>query len=92
MLKSIDEKLSIDQDEQSWFNNMKEIGESLGFAPNGKLFKQNPDQYRGSVADIAEMMRISLTTRKNSPNLYYVMRILSKAECSRRFHLVMEKL
>jgi len=92
VLSTLDEKLSLDQDEQSWFNNMKEIGETLGFAPNGKLFKQNPEQYIGSVGDVAEMLRISLTTRKNSPNLYYVMQVLGKEECSRRIKLVISTL
>lgn len=92
VLINIKDRLSLEQDEQSWFNNMKEIGESIRFAPNGKLVKQNPDMYRGAVGDIAEMMRISLTTRKNSPNLYYVMRILEKAECDRRFDNIIKKL
>ena len=92
VLVNIKDRLSLEQDEQNWFNNMKEIGESIGFAPNGKLVKQNPDMYRGAVGDIAEMIRISLSTRKNSPNLYYVMRILGKAECNRRFDNVIQKL
>ena len=86
------EGLSLEQDEQSWFNNMKEVGEKLGYAPNGKLYKQNPDQYVGSVSDIAEMLRITLTTRKNSPNLYYVMKILTKQECDRRIDYVISLL
>ena len=92
VLINIRDFLSINQDEQSWFNNMKEIGEKLGFAPNGKTYKQNPDQYKGMVGDIAEMIRITLTTRKNSPNLYYVMQILKKDECDRRFNSVISKL
>ena len=92
VLSKVRENLSLEQDEQSWFNNMKEIGESLGFAPNGKLYKTNPDQYKGSVADVAEMIRISLTTRRNSPNLYYVMKVLKKEECDRRFNSVISSL
>ena len=92
VLLNAKESLLIDQDEQSWFNNIKEIGERLGFAPNGKTFKQNPDQYKGTVGDVAEMIRIALTTRKNSPNLYYVMQILKKDECDRRFNSVISKL
>ena len=92
VLINIKNKLSLEQDEQSWFANMKEIGESIGFAPNGKLVKQNPDMYRGSVGDVAEMIRIALTTKKNSPNLYYVMKILKKEECDRRFDNVISKL
>ena len=92
VLSSVKNNLSLDQDEQSWFNNMKAIGESLGFAPNGKMFKQNPDQYIGSVSDVAEMIRITLSTRRNSPNLYYVMKILGKAECDRRINSVISNL
>ena len=91
VLSKVRDELSLEQDEQSWFNNMKAIGETLGFAPNGKAFKQNPDQYIGSISDVAEMIRITLTLRKNSPNLYYVMQILKKEECDRRFNSVISK-
>ena len=84
--------LSLNQDEQSWFSNMKEIGETLGFAGDRKAFKANPTAYKGTVSDIAEILRITLTTRRNSPNLYYVMQILGLEECHRRFNLVVEKL
>ncbi len=91
VLSKVRDELSLEQDEQSWFNNMKAIGETLGFAPNGKAFKQNPNQYIGSISDVAEMIRITLTLRKNSPNLYYVMQILKKEECDRRFNSVISK-
>ena len=91
VISKVKEELSIEQDEQSWFSNMKEIGEKLGYAPNGKLYKQNPEQYKGSVSDVAEMIRITLTTRRNSPNLYYVMKVLGKEECDRRFNLLLQK-
>ena len=71
-------------DESSWFNQMKEIGAELRFAPNGKLLKKEPENYIGSIADVAEMLRIALTSKKNSPNLYYVMLILGKEESHRR--------
>jgi len=92
VLENIKEDLSIEQDEQSWFNNMKTIGEKLGFAPNGKMYKAEPEKYKGSVSDIAEILRITLTTKKNSPNLYYVMKVLGKDECDRRINLVSSSL
>ena len=92
VLTDVRDNLSLEQDEQSWFNNMKEIGEKHGFAPNGKTFKQNPDAYKGTVGDVAEMIRITLSTRKNSPNLYYVMQILKKEECNRRINSVISNL
>ena len=92
VLENISHKIPYDKEEQDWFSDMKAIAEELRFAPNGKTFKQNPEAYKGTVGDVAEMMRIALTTRKNSPNLYYVMKILGKQECDRRFHQVMENL
>ena len=71
---------------------MKEIGSSLGFAADRKAFKANPEAFKGSVSDVAEMVRIALTTKRNSPNLYYVMQTLKKEECDRRFNSVISNL
>ena len=85
-------ELSLNQDESSWFNQMKEIGAELRFAPNGKLLKKEPENYIGSIADVAEMLRIALTSKKNSPNLYYVMLILGKEESHRRIDKIISLL
>ena len=87
-LKAMKENLSLEQDEQSWFANMKQIGMDLGFAGNNKEFKANPEAFKGTIGDVAELLRITLTGRKNSPNLYYVMKILGKQECDRRIDIV----
>ena len=83
-LLAIKEKLAINEDEQSWFNNLKEIGEALGYATNNKEYKANPDAYKGNMGDLAEILRITLTTRKNAPNLYSVMALLGLEETHRR--------
>lgn len=80
--------LSINQDEQAWFENMKSIANKLGFAGNKKEFKENPEAFKGMVGDVAEILRITLTGRKNSPNLYYVMQILGLEESHRRMNSV----
>ena len=92
VLNALKDGLSLNQDEQSWFGNMKEIGSQHGFAGNNKEFKANPEAFKGTIGDVAELLRISLTGRKNSPNLYYVMKILGKAECNRRIELVIKSL
>ena len=92
VLSALKEDLSLNQDEQNWFANMKEIGGQHGFAANNKEFKANPEAFKGTIGDVAELLRISLTGRKNSPNLYYVMRILGKQECDRRIDLVLQNL
>ena len=84
-------KLDISLDEQGWFTNMKSIGESLGFSSDRKAYKANPENYKGMIGDVAEILRITLTTKKNSPNLYYVMQILGLEECHRRINLILAK-
>ena len=84
--------LSLEQDEQSWFNQMKEIGSGLGYAADRKALKANPELYKGGVSDIAEILRIALSGRKNTPNLYYVMKILSKEVCLQRIDKVIATL
>ena len=84
--------LSLDQDEQSWFNQMKDIGVGLGYAADRKALKANPELYKGGVSDIAEILRIALSGRKNTPNLYYVMQILTKEVCLQRIDKVIATL
>ena len=92
VLSGLKEGLSLNQDEQSWFANMKEIGMAHGFAGNKQEYKANPEAFKGLIGDVAEILRITLTGRKNSPNLYYVMRILGKKECDRRIDKVISLL
>ena len=87
-LSAIKGGLSLDQDEQSWFNNLKEIGTSLNYAANNKEYKANPELFKGNIGDLAEILRITLTGRKNAPNLYSVMVVLGKDECNRRIDCV----
>ena len=84
-------ELDLSLDEQGWFANMKAIGESLGFSGDRKAYKANPEAYKGMIGDVAEILRISLTTKRNSPNLYYVMQILGKEECNRRINQILAK-
>lgn len=92
ILLALKEGLVIEQDEQSWFNNMKEIGGQHGFTGDRKAYKANPELFKGTIGDVAEILRITLTTRKNSPNLYYVMNILGKKECDRRIDSLISNL
>ena len=91
-LLAIKEKLAIGEDEQSWFNSLKEIGVELGYAANNKDYKANPEAYKGNIGDLAEILRITLTTRKNAPNLYSVMALLGLEESHRRIDNVIATL
>ena len=83
-LTAIKEKLHVNPDEQVWFNELKEIGVSLGYAANNKDYKANPEAYKGNIGDLAEILRITLTGRKNAPNLCTVMYVLGLEETHRR--------
>jgi len=70
----------------TWFNKVKELSESLGYASNMKEYKANPDDYKGNVADISTVLRVSLTSKSQTPDLYEIMRILGKDEIMRRIN------
>ena len=74
----------LDLDESSWFVRLKETAGTCGFAPSGKEYKKNPDAYRGHVGDFAEIIRIAVSGRKNTPNFYQILTILGKERVIRR--------
>lgn len=63
-------------DKQTWFNRIKEMADSIGYASDNKLYKQNPQNYKGNVSDVCMYIRIAVTGRKNSPDLYSICSIL----------------
>ncbi len=72
-------------DKQAWFDALKDLAVKHGFAANFKTYKKNKEAYKGHVGDVAEMVRIALTTEKQSPDLYSILHIIPKAEIDRRF-------
>ena len=72
-------------DKDIWFNKIKEMCDSLGYASNMKEYKKNPDDYKGSVADVSGVLRIALTSLSNTPDLYLIMTILGKEKIQERF-------
>ncbi|MDD4773882.1 MAG: glutamate--tRNA ligase [Eubacteriales bacterium] len=65
-------------DSVQWFSKIKSIADTIGYAPETKLYKKNPDAYKGHVGDISMFIRIAVTGRLNSPDLYEVMHILGR--------------
>jgi len=76
--------LSFDQD--GWFNNMKSLAESHQFAARGKDFKKNPDLYVGTIGDYAEILRIAICAKKNTPNFYEILKILGEEKIVKRIN------
>lgn len=66
--------------QEVWFDKIKSIANELGFAGETKLYKKNPQDYKGKghVGDISMFIRIAVTGKLNSPDMYEVMQILGK--------------
>lgn len=70
---------------ENWFDNIKKMAGDLGYAVDNKLFKSNPEAYKGNVAKVCEFIRIAITGKKNSPDLYEIMTLLGEKEVLERF-------
>ena len=73
-------------DKDTWFNKIKDVADTLGYASDMKAYKENPDNYKGNVADIATVIRVVLTTSKVTPDLYAIMKLLGKDRIINRFN------
>ena len=82
----------LELDEEAWFTNLKEIATTLNYAARPKDYKKNPDQYKGHIGDFAEIIRIAISSRKNTPNFYYIQSILTEEKVIERIKTVISLL
>ena len=75
----------INDDKDTWFNKIKELAEKLGYASNMKEYKKNKEAYKGNVADIATVIRVALTGKKNTPDLYEILKLFGVDRIKNRF-------
>ena len=78
------EEYDASRDKDGWFSHIKEMCEKLGYTPNVKEYKKNPDAYKGHVGDVSTVIRLAVTGRKNTPDLYAIMQILGEEEVKAR--------
>lgn len=71
-------------DKDTWFNKMKEACTELGYCSDMKEYKLNPDKYKGSIADFSTIIRVSITTKSMTPDLYEILRILGNDRIKNR--------
>ena len=67
---------------------MKDLAEERGYAREVKEYKQNPDNYKGHVGDISTVIRVALTGRCNTPDLYEIMQILGEESIKTRINKI----
>ena len=69
-----------------WFQRMKDLCEPLGYTPNVKEFKKNPEAFKGHVGDVSTVIRVAVTGRRNTPDLYSIMSLLGKDKVMERLN------
>ena len=74
-----------EDDKQTWFNKIKELAGEMGYAEEVKEFKANPGMYKAHVGDVSTVLRIALTGRTNTPDMYEIMAVLGKTSMQKRF-------
>lgn len=75
-------------DQETWFNRIKDLSEEFGYAREVKEYKQNKEKYKGHVGDISTILRIALTSRDKTIDLYAIMTLLGKEEIIRRYNKI----
>ncbi|MDD4406511.1 MAG: glutamate--tRNA ligase [Bacilli bacterium] len=81
----INKYYNYNDDKENWFIKIKKLSEEVGFASDMKLYKERPSNYKGSVADISNILRIALTTKTVSPDLFQIMKLLGEEKIIQRF-------
>ena len=79
-------------DKQTWFNKIKELAGEMGYAKEVKEFKANPEMYKAHVGDVSTVLRVALTSRTNTPDMYEIMQVLGKDRIAKRFEVAKENL
>ncbi len=75
-----------EDDRQAWFDRIKAIAPTIGFASETKEYKANPDNFKGHAGDLSTVLRIAVTGRRNTPDLCSIMQVLGKEECINRIN------
>ena len=63
----------------------------MGYAREVKQFKENPDLYKAHVGDVSTVLRVSITARINTPDMYEIMKVLGKQSIIKRFSIILDK-
>ncbi len=87
ILDYVNNYLDLDVTNEEWFNKVKEFASNNGYAASPKDYKNNPENYKGHVGDICEAIRVMITGRLKSPDLFSIMKILGKDRIIKRIEL-----
>lgn len=84
LLSEYNKRFVMPSTNEEWFNDVKALAGELGYATDNKLYKENPQAFKGNVAKACEFIRVAITGEKDSPTLFTIMEILGEAETKKR--------
>lgn len=90
ILKAYTAVFDIADDKDAWFAKIKSLCEPLGYTPNVKEYKKNPEAFKGHVGDVSTVIRLAVTGRRNTPDLHAVMQVLGKEKIAERIDRAMQ--
>ena len=82
--------VNLDDDKDTWFNRIKDICAPCGCTPNVKEYKKNPDDFKGHVGDVSTIIRVALTGRTNTPDLFSITALLGEERVKERLNNALE--
>lgn len=71
-------------DKESWFEDLKAFGETHGYTFDRKAFQENPEKFKGTVGDLAMILRVALTGRRQTPDLFEMMKVMGRERVEKR--------
>ncbi len=80
------------EDKQAWFDTIKALCPAIGFCPEVKEYKKQPDAYKGHAGDVSTVIRVAVTGRRNTPDLCGIMSLLGKDTVVKRLNTALETL
>ena len=91
LLKDYIEKyFDIQDDKETWFNKIKDLAEANGYAREVKEYKAEPEKWPGHVGDVSTVLRVALTGRQNTPDMYEIMKVLGGESVIKRLEKAMK--
>lgn len=90
VLEKYIDTVNLSDDKDIWFGRIKDMCESVGCTPNVKEYKANPDAYEGHVGDVSTIIRVALTGRVNTPDLYCITALLGEDTVKSRLNAALK--
>ena len=88
LLKAYLDSYSHEDDNSVWFDKLKAIADSNGYASDMKAYKAEPEKFKGNVSDVAEVVRIAVTGHANTPDLWSIVHIMGEDQMIQRIEKI----